>query len=109
VPAPPLDDLASFAESLVAADLFIAGSTGPLHIAGLHNVPTAGFYAGRRSRPDIRWQTLSGADRRLAFTPPIDGRKGRDMSRVDVPAAADEIAKFLDSHYLGSRDEHKRD
>jgi ADP-heptose:LPS heptosyltransferase len=103
VPAPPLDDLATFAESLVAADLFIAGSTGPLHIAGLHNVPTAGFYAGRRSRPDIRWQTLASADRRLSFTPPIDGRKGRDMSRVDIPAAADEIAKFLDSHYLDPR------
>jgi ADP-heptose:LPS heptosyltransferase len=101
--APQIDDLAAFAESLVAADLFIAGSTGPLHIAGLHDVPTAGFYAGRRSRPDIRWRTLTSADKRLSFTPPIDGRKGRDMSRVDIPAAAGEIAKFLDSHYLGER------
>jgi len=98
--ARPLDDLAEFARSLVAADMFIAGSTGPLHLAGLHNVPTVGFYAGRRSRPDIRWQTLTQASKRLSFTPPIGRRTGRDMSLIDVEKAGNEIASFLDAHYL---------
>lgn len=98
--ARPLDDLADFARSLIAADMFIAGSTGPLHLAGLHDIPTVGFYAGRRSRPDIRWQTLTQASKRLSFTPPIGRRTGRDMSLIDVEAAGSEIAGFLDAHYL---------
>ena len=98
--ATPLDDLAEFARSLVAADMFVAGSTGPLHLAGLHDIPTVGFYAGRRSRPDIRWQTLTQASKRLSFTPPIGRRTGRDMSLIDVEKAGSEIAGFLDAHYL---------
>ena len=98
--ARPLNDLAEFARSLVAADMFIAGSTGPLHLAGLHDIPTVGFYAGRRSRPDIRWQTLTQASKRLSFTPPIGRRTGRDMSLIDVEKAGSEIAGFLDAHYL---------
>lgn len=98
--ANPLHDLAKFARSLVAADMFIAGSTGPLHLAGLHDVPTVGFYAGRRSRPDIRWQTLTQASKRLSFTPPIGRRTGRDMSLIDMEKAASEIAGFLDTYYI---------
>ena len=98
--AKPLQNLAEFARSLVAADMFIAGSTGPLHLAGLHDIPTVGFYAGRRSRPDIRWQTLSQASKRLSFTPPIGKRTGRNMSLIDIEKAGREIASFLDSHYL---------
>ena len=97
--ARPLDDLGDFARSLVAADLFMAGSTGPLHLAGLHDVPTVGFYAGRRSRPDIRWQTLTQAGKRLSFTPPIGRRTGRNMALIDTGEAGRTIAKFLHDHY----------
>ena len=97
--ANPLDSLRDFAESLVAADMFIAGSTGPLHIAGLHNVPTVGFYAGRRSAPHIRWQTLTESNKRFAFTPPIGKKTGRNMSLIDFDRASQEIAQFLDTHY----------
>ena len=97
--ANPLGDLGDFARSLVAADLFMAGSTGPLHLAGLHDVPTVGFYAGRRSRPDIRWQTLAQAGKRLSFTPPIGRRTGRNMALLDTGKAGREIARFLDDHY----------
>ena len=99
VMAKPLAGLADFAESLVAADMFIAGSTGPLHIAGLHDVPTVGFYAGRRSAPKIRWQTLTQSHKRLAFTPPIGKKTGRNMALIDFDAAAQEIAQFLDTFY----------
>ncbi|MEJ2274462.1 MAG: glycosyltransferase family 9 protein [Woeseiaceae bacterium] len=97
--ANPLDDLADFARSLVAADLFIAGSTGPIHLAGLHDVPTVGFYAGRRSRPDIRWQTLTQPGKRLSFTPPIGRRTGRNMALVDTRKAGSEVAELLDELY----------
>lgn len=97
--AKPLSSLCEFAESLVAADMFIAGSTGPLHLAGLHNVPTMGFYAGRRSAPHIRWQSLSADDRRLAYTPPVGKRTGRNMSLIDFDRAATEAAEFLDLFY----------
>lgn len=99
VMAKPLPSLADFAESIVAADMFIAGSTGPLHLAGLHDVPTVGFYAGRRSAPKIRWQTLTQSHKRLAFTPPVGKRTGRNMALIDFDAAANEIAAFLDTHY----------
>ncbi len=98
--ARPLDDLGDFARSLVAADMFIAGSTGPLHLAGLHDVPTVGFYAGRRSRPDLKWATMTQPSKRLAFTPPIGRRTGRNMHLVDTREAGLEIAKFLDDQYL---------
>ena len=97
--ATPLKNLADFARSIVAADMFIAGSTGPLHIAGLHNVPTVGFYAGRRSEPKVRWQTLSESSKRLAFTPPVGRRTGRNMALVDIDDAATKISAFLNRFY----------
>lgn len=97
--ATPLKSLADFARSIVAADMFIAGSTGPLHIAGLHNIPTVGFYAGRRSQPKVKWQTLTEQAKRLAFTPPVGRRTGRNMALVDVDKAAEDISEFLNRHY----------
>jgi ADP-heptose:LPS heptosyltransferase len=97
--ARPLEDLGDFARSLVAADMFMAGSTGPLHLAGLHDVPTVGFYAGRRSRPDLKWATMTQPSKRLAFTPPIGRRTGRNMALVDTRKAGLQIAKFLNEHY----------
>lgn len=96
--AKPLANLADFAESIVAADMFMAGSTGPLHIAGLHDVPTVGFYAGRRSAPKVRWQTLTQSHKRLAYTPPIGKRTGRNMSLIDFDTVAAEVAAFLNAY-----------
>ena len=97
--AKPLSSLADFAKSIVAADMFMAGSTGPLHIAGLHNVPTVGFYAGRRSAPDVRWQTLSQRHKRLSYTPPIGKRTGRNMALIDFDAVTKDVVAYLDAHY----------
>ncbi|NKF52048.1 glycosyltransferase family 9 protein [Shewanella sp. WXL01] len=95
--AKPLSSLTDFAESIVAADMFIAGSTGPLHLAGLHNVATVGFYAGRRSAPHIRWQTLSQAEKRFAFTPPVGRKTGRNMALIDFDKVATETAQYLNA------------
>ncbi|MFN2330392.1 MAG: glycosyltransferase family 9 protein, partial [Halomonas sp.] len=94
---PIRDGLADFATSLAAADLFIAGSTGPLHIAGCLDIATAGFYPARRSATPLRWQTCNRAEHRLAFCPP-EGAGEQDMTSIDIAAAANQITGFLISH-----------
>lgn len=88
------EGLNSFTMHLAFADVFIAGSTGPLHIAGALNVPTAGFYTRRRSATPLRWQTLNSPDRRLAFTPP-DTADEMDMSTIDILQASIAIQQIL--------------
>lgn len=79
-----------FAQHIQCADLFISGSTGPLHIAGALDVPTAAFYSRRRSATSLRWQTLNSPHKYLAFSPPIQAEEC-DMSRIDVISAAEQI------------------
>ena len=87
--------LLDFAKHLPFCDVFISGSTGPLHIAGALNCRTAAFYPRRLSSTALRWQTINDADRRLAFEPPA-GSAENDMSAIDLAAAAAEIkARFL--------------
>jgi ADP-heptose:LPS heptosyltransferase len=86
--------LRRFAEHIQFADLFVSGSTGPLHIAGALNIPTAAFYTRRRSATPLRWQTLNSPDRRLAYTPPPEADE-LDMSSIDVTRAAAEISEKL--------------
>ena len=88
------EGLQRFVEHISLADLFISGSTGPLHVAGALNRPTAGFYPNRRSATPLRWQTLSTDDRRLAFSPPLDAA-AEDMSQVDIESAARIISQKL--------------
>lgn len=82
--------LVDFAKHLQFCELFISGSTGPLHIAAALNCRTAAFYPRRRSSTALRWQTVNTADRRLAFAPP-EGSAESDMSAIDLSAAAAEI------------------
>lgn len=84
--------LAIFARQLALADVFISGSTGPLHIAGALDRPTAAFYPRRRSATALRWQTLNSESRRLAFSPPEDAA-AEDMQRIDIAAAARQISR----------------
>jgi len=86
------DGLVTFAMHLQFADLFISGSTGPLHVASALGRPTAAFYPRRRSSTALRWQTVNGDDQRLAFMPPADATEN-DMTRIDLGAAAKAIAK----------------
>lgn len=87
--------LLDFARHLQFVDLYISGSTGPLHIAGALDIPTAAFYSRRRSATPLRWQTLNSPDKRLAFTPP-DNASEMAMSSVDIGAAATQIK----THFL---------
>lgn len=86
------EGLINFSRLINICDLFISGSTGPLHIAGALNVCTAAFYPARRSATPLRWQTLNSEEKRIYFTPDI--YKGEDdMSRIDVTECANKISK----------------
>jgi len=86
-----------FAQHIQMANLFISGSTGPLHIAGALDVPTVGFYPRRRSATSLRWETLNRPERRLAISP--KNKDDSDMSRIDAKTASDTILEFY-AHIL---------
>lgn len=87
--------LRTFAEQIRFADLFVSGSTGPLHIAGAMDIPTAAFYPRRRSSTALRWQTLNSPAHRLSFSPEAD-EESEDMQSIDVIKAARVISeRFL--------------
>ncbi len=86
--------LGLFAQHIQFADLFISGSTGPLHIAGALDVPTAAFYTRRRSATALRWRTLNSDARRLSFSP-SEGAHTEDMQSIDVEGAARAISERL--------------
>ena len=88
--------LPRFAQFLSCVDLFIAGSTGTLHLAAALNVATLGFYPRRRSATALRWQTINDADKRLAISASNDGDE-QDMSGIDLEDCAKQaLAKFPD-------------
>lgn len=86
--------LETFTQHLAFADLFISGSTGPLHIAGALNRATAAFYPNRRSSTPLRWQTLSDNAHRLEFSPP-EGAGESDMQSIDIQEVARVISNRL--------------
>jgi ADP-heptose:LPS heptosyltransferase len=91
------EGLRRFALHLAIADVFISGSTGPLHIAGALDRPTAAFYSRRRSATSLRWQTLNHPERRLAFSPPDDTGEA-DFSSIDIAHVSETIrAAYLRS------------
>jgi len=85
--------LINFAKHIQLCSLFISGSTGPLHIAGALNIPTAAFYQRLRSATPLRWQTLNSKANRFAITPPKDANE-TDMQKIDTTEAAQEIINF---------------
>ncbi len=91
----PTDGLLSLAQHLQLADLFISCSTGPLHIAGALNRPTAAFYPRHRSGSPLRWQTLNAPNKRLTFTPP-DTVDAKYVAGIDIATAIMQI----NQHFL---------
>ena len=86
----PLPD---FCRLLACGSLFIAGSTGPLHIAAALDVPTVGFFPLRRSATPLRWRPLNSEGRHLAFHPP-ENAQVEDMSQVDLVAVASAVTPW---------------
>lgn len=89
---PSQQGLRTFAQHIQFARVFVGGSTGPLHIAGALDVPTAGFYPRSLVNSSLRWQTLNSPERRLAFSPAENAGED-DMSGVDIARAAELISR----------------
>ena len=86
------EGIRAYAETIANASLFIASSTGPLHVAGMLDRPTAGFYESRITRGKLRWQTLNSAERRLGYDlPPASDHDA-------MVAAAKEMSQRFLSH-----------
>lgn len=87
--------IVEFCHFINTCDLFISGSTGPLHIAGALNVNTAAFYPARKSATSLRWETLNDTDKRISFSPKMY-TGDNDMQQINIAQAADAISnKFF--------------
>ncbi len=96
--------LLNFAQHIQFADLFISGSTGPLHIAGALDVPTAAFYPRRRSATALRWQTLNSTENRMSFSPKTLDQRAESLN-IDVDEATHLISeKFLTKQHQRNSD-----
>ena len=95
------DGLIDFTRSIACASVFIAGSTGPLHIAATLDVPTVGFFPSKRSSTPLRWRPLNSDKRHLAFSPPKGGGEAMeaDMSRIDINTTLEQLNPWA-SQYL---------
>lgn len=96
------DGLVDFTRSLACAQLFIAGSTGPLHIAAALDVPTVGFFPAKRSATPLRWRPLNSQGKHIAFCPPPadDKANQENMGRIDMKSVLTELAPWLRSVQL---------
>jgi len=84
--------IVEFSKILCISDLFISGSTGPLHLVAAANKNTAAFYPAHRSATLLRWQTVNTETHRLSFTHDTN----KDMSSINAKDAARKISdKFL--------------
>ncbi|KEY91399.1 ADP-heptose-LPS heptosyltransferase II [Candidatus Photodesmus blepharus] len=80
------DGLVDFSISIACANLFIAGSTGPLHIAAAIDIPTVGFFPNKRSSTPLRWHPICSQGKHISFCPPqsINKKKQEDMSTIQI-------------------------
>lgn len=91
------DGLVDFSCSIACADMFIAGSTGPLHIAAAIDVPTVGFFPSKRSATPLRWKPINSEGNHIAFCPPKadDKASQEDMARIDILKVIDELQPWI--------------
>jgi len=91
-------ELAAFAALLGEADLFVAGSTGPLHLAAAQSVPVLGLYPPLRAMSPLRWAPRGS--RRAVLSPAglgfrVEPKEGVNFTaRISVDEAA-AAAEFL--------------
>jgi len=89
------EGLTAFAQGLATASAMVAGSTGPLHIAGALDVPTVGFFPRLQSSTALRWQTLNTPARHLAISVPEDSPDEESFESLKVNQVADQVAGWL--------------
>lgn len=63
----PSDNLLEMCSNINKCDIFIAGSTGPLHVAAALNKKTVGFYPSKVSSTSLRWKTINDENKSISF------------------------------------------
>ncbi len=89
------EGLEAFVQGMATADGMVAGSTGPLHIAGALDVPTVGFFPRLQSSTALRWQPLNKPSRHLAVSVPEHSSDPESFAGLDLDEVADQITAFL--------------
>ncbi len=79
----PIPDLAVLTAMLGRADLFLAGSTGPLHLAAAAGAPVLGFYPWKASQQADRWRPLGS--RVAVLSPDRDGCRACRDATCEAP------------------------
>lgn len=78
------EGLIAFCKYIDICDVFISGSTGPLHIAGALNKKTVAFYPSKRSATSLRWKTINEDDKQLVFTLNDDTNKKEKLDMKNI-------------------------
>ena len=88
----PTRDLCKMFHNINECDLFIAGSTGPLHVAAALNKRTVGFYPTKTSSTLLRWDTINDEKNKLSFS---DIGNDEQHIKVDLCSTAELISENL--------------
>ena len=88
----PTNQLKQMFSNINQCDLFIAGSTGPLHVAGSLNKKTVAFYPSKKSSTSLRWTTINDESNRLVYE---DSDEDDRYIKIDVRRIANEIYNKL--------------
>ncbi len=83
------NDIIGLCKLIGSVDVFISGSTGPLHIAGALNTFTVAFYPSKTSATSLRWQTLNEAKKRLAFT--LNSHTADEVLEINIKPVCEKI------------------
>ncbi|EPE37492.1 ADP-heptose-LPS heptosyltransferase II [Candidatus Photodesmus katoptron] len=95
--------LIDFSMSIACSDLFISGSTGPLHIAGAIDIPTVGFFPSKRSSTPLRWKPINTKGNHIAFYPPYREKNksnNEDMSNINIFKVLEKLKVWIFQHNL---------
>ena len=84
----PTNNLKEMFINISKCDVFISGSTGPLHVAGALNIKTVGFYPAKKSSTSLRWDTINNQNNKLFFE---DTDIFSQDIQVDIQSVAAEI------------------
>lgn len=90
------DGLVAFAEVIANSALYLAASTGPLHIAGALDVPTIGVFPARRSSSALRWQPINQPSRHWPISVPNDARDPEDLTVINWAQAGIQARAWFD-------------
>jgi ADP-heptose:LPS heptosyltransferase len=90
----PKKSILNMIKNISICDIFIAGSTGPLHVAGALNKRTIGFYPKKKSSTSLRWETINNFENKLSFT---DVGNNKNFISIDIKKSLLRIQKFISS------------